>query len=488
MPMARFLMLGRRVIQCPRRSYLLVATAAIALFFQPVPAAGKTPVKNDPRVLRVLKLKHHEINHPHRDTNGEFRMLTDFARRQGMTIMWLDAYQPSELHSRLLKGEGDVVVADLPPSLIVDPHLSASVPMGEYRYSVIGRHGIAASHPGELGGYRVAVPLASPLWPYFNRLQSRVPDISIVVLPVDTSRDTILKATSDGDYDIAVIPQRPDEDPLENLPGLNTLFELSDLRSVSWYFRKKGGRLRDDVNRYLQRFHASFLAPRAVLGDLDDIKRRRVLRVITRVDPQNYFLRGGQPVGFEYELVRLFTRERGLSVEFLVGETDQQILNWLRTGAGDVITTRINARDVRIDPALEQSRDYFHSASVIISRRGNDISRPEHLHGKRVAVLGSTVHHRALGELVAAGTAIEPIIISPDTPLDSIIDQLENWVIDAAIVDAYAVDDIRDGHPLIQAGASLPVQFKYAWTVRTHDTNLRAAVDDLLRDQFRMET
>lgn len=489
MPMARFLMLGRRVIQCPRRSYLLVAAAAaFALFFHPAPGAGETPVNHDARVLRVLKLKHHEINHPHRDTSGEFRMLTDFARRQGLAIKWLDAYQPSELHSRLLKGEGDVVVADLPPSLVNDPKLSASVPMGEYRYYAIGRHGITASNPRELDGYRVAVPLASPLWPYFNRLQSRVPDISIVVLPVDTSRDAILKGTSDGNYDIAVIAQRPDENPLENLPGLETLFELSDLRAVSWYFQKKGGHLRDDVNRYLQRFHASFLAPRPALGDLDDIKRRRVLRVITRVDPQNYFLRGGQPVGFEYELARLFTREHGLSVEFLVGQTDQQILKWLRTGAGDVITTRVNARDVRNDPALEQSRDYFHSASVIISRTGNGISRPEHLNGKRVAVLGSTVHHRVLGELVAAGTAIEPIIINPDTPLDSIIDQLENWIIDAAIVDAYVVDDIRDGHPLIQAGASLPVQFNYAWTVRTRDTNLRAAIDHFLRDQFRMET
>ena len=206
------------------------------------------------------------------------------------------------------------------------------------------------------------------------------------------------------------------------------------------------------------------------------------------MDPQNYFVRGGRHAGFEYELVRLFAHQHRLGIEFLVGETDQQIMRWLRSGVGDLVTTRVNARDVTADTELDQSRDYFHSASVIISRVGNGIRHPEDLEGRRVAVLANTVHHRTLGELVAAGTSIEPVIIKPDTPLARIIDQLENWVIDAAIIDAYEVDDIRGGHPLIQAGASMPVQFNYAWTMRAGNPELQVAVDEFLRLQFRMET
>ena len=467
---------------------LLPATVAVTLFSLLCFSTHNALASDSVRSLRVLKLKHHELNHPHRDAHGEFRMLADFARREGLMIEWLDAHQPSELHRRLVNGEADILVADLPPSLARDPRLQASVPMGAFRYHVIGRRDHAAQNPLDLGDYRVAVRLSSPMWSYFNELKKAQPSIIVVVLPVDTSRAALLQGTVDGRYDAAVIVARPDENPIENLPELKALFELSDLNSVSWYFHHERQELKRQINGYIERFHASFLAPELAVGDFGAIRKRRVLRVITRMDPQNYFVRGGQAAGFEYELVRLFTRQHGLGIEFLVGETDQQIMRWLRSGVGDLVTTRVNARDARADPELEQSRDYFHSASVIISRMGNGIRHPKDLVGKRVAVLANTIHHRTLGELVAAGTMVEPVVIKPDTPLDRIIDLLENWVIDAALIDAYAVDDIRREHPLIQAGASLPVQFNYAWTIRASNPELRASVDDFLRDQFRMET
>lgn len=485
--MARFHMHGRWA-NWHRRLPSLPATVAATLFFCSCLIAPVSPANDGVRTLRVLKLKHHELNHPHRDAHGEFRMLADFARRHGLRIEWLDAYQPGELHRRLVNGEGDILVADLPPGLASDPRLQASVPMGAFRYHVIGRADNAAKNPLELNGYRIAVRLSSPMWSYFNRLTRALPGVIVVVLPVDTSRAAMLQGTTDGRYDAAVIAARPDENPIEYLPQLKALFELSELNAMNWYFLRDRRNLKLEVDGYIQRFHASFLAPDIALGDLDAIKKRRVLRVITRMDPQNYFVRGGRHAGFEYELARLFTRQHQLDIEFLVGETDQQIMRWLRSGVGDLVTTRVNTRDVSTDPELNQSRDYFHSASVIISRRGNSIRHPKDLAGKRVAVLANTIHHRTLGKLVAAGTSIEPVIISPDTPLDRVIDQLENWVIDAAIIDAYAVDDIRKEHPLIQAGASLPVQFNYAWTMRTSNPELQSAVDQFLRDQFRMET
>ena len=161
------------------------------------------------------------------------------------------------------------------------------------------------------------------MWSYFTRLQQALPSAIVVVLPVDTPREALLQGTADGTYDAAIITARPDENPIEYLPQLSALFELSELTPVAWYFRRDRQDLKVQVDGYIQRFHASFLAPKIALGDLDAIRKRRVLRVITRMDPQNYFVRGGRHAGFEYELVRLFARQHRLGIEFLVGETDQ---------------------------------------------------------------------------------------------------------------------------------------------------------------------
>lgn len=440
-------------------------------------------------VLRVLKLTHHEATHSYRDTAAEFRLLTDFARRSGRAIEWIDAPQPEDLHALLVAGEGDVLVADLPDELARDERLDQRLAVGSHRHFVVARDTVNAHSPAGLGGQRVAVRLSSPLWPYFNRLAETLPDMSLVVMPAETTRDTLLAGVGNGLWDAAVVAARPGEDPAAATPRLTTLFAVTGSEPSAWYVRQDRQRLHHDLESYLRRFHAAYLAPPDDAAvDLDDIRQRGVLRVITRVDPQNYFLRKGKPAGFEYELVERFARAQGLELEFLIGESDQEILNWLRRGAGDLVTTRVNARELRADPTLARSLTYYHSASVVISRRGTEITGVDELAGRRVAVHANTVHHRALGALVATGTAVVPILVSADTPLDTVLTRLENWEIDAAIVDAHALGRIRAKHPLIVAGATLPVRFDYAWTTRDRDTELQRAVDEFLREQFRRET
>ena len=445
-------------------------------------------IRAQEQTLTVIRLKHHEVNHPHRDTGNELRMLGHFARANGMLIRWLDAHQPADLVASLRAGEADLVAADLPPALSHEAGLISSAAMGFYTYHLIARATTTAANPLELRGMQVGVQLSSPLWPYFMRLEQSQPAVNVVALPADLSHAEVVAKVARGEFDAAAIPVRRGEHPLRGKPHLTTLFELSGAERIAWHFRQDAGDLRDRVNGFLHRYHASFVTPALSLGDIEAIKARRVLRVITRVDPQNYFLKRGKRAGFEYELVQLFTAQQGLGLEFLVADSEQQIVEWLRSGAGDVVTTRVNAERIALEPDLAQSRSYFHSSSVLVSRTGNDIHSHLDLHGKRVAVLANTVHHRALEELIAAGVAVRPVVVNPNTALTAVIEKIENWALDAAVVDAFAVDDVRAAHPLIQAGISLSTQFNYAWTVRDADRGLRDAIDGFMREQFRMET
>ena len=471
-----------------RHRPFIAVLLTLAVFYGASASAGSGDDRAPPPVLRVLKLKQQEINLPHRDSAGEFGMLADFARRRGMSIQWIEAERPDQLYQRLRRGEGDVLATDLAPEQARDAGLLPSRSMGSFRYFAYGRKNLVATDPRSLQGMRVAISVASPLWPWFEQLRREVTGIVPVLLPNGTPRETLLAGVADGHFDVAIAPARANEKPLADYANLKSLFELSDQNPVVWYFPSERSALRDALDSYMQRFHAAVLRPQADHGDLAAIKTRGLLRAITRIDAQNYFVRNGRPAGFEYEMVELFAREHALRVEYLVADNDQQMLEWLRSGAGDVITTRIRAADVAADSELTQARSYFHSASVLVGRTGSQLHDLQALAGKRVAVFGNTVEHRALSELVASGIAIRPVVINPGTPPAYLAEQLENWSVDAAIVDAHLIADLRAMHPLLEAGMSVPISYNYAWTARAQNAGLLRAIDGFVRAEFATDT
>ena len=259
----------------------------LAVFYGAIASAGSGGVNAPSPTLRVLKLKQQEINLPHRDSAGEFGMLADFASRQGMKIQWIEADRPDELYRQLRHGEGDVIATDLSPAQSGDASLLPSLSMGSFRYYAFGRKALKVGDPRALQGLRVAISTASPLWPYFEQLRSKLPGIVPVLLPNGTPRETLLAGVADGHFDVAIAPVRSNEKALSDYPGLKTLFELSDQNQVVWYFPRHSGALRDALNSYIRRFHAAVLSPQTDYGDLAAIKSRGVLRAITRIDAQN---------------------------------------------------------------------------------------------------------------------------------------------------------------------------------------------------------
>lgn len=69
------------------------------------------------------------------------------------------------------------------------------------------------------------------------------------------------------------------------------------------------------------------------------------------------------------------------------------------------------------------------------------------------------------------------MVINPGTPPAYLAEQLENWSVDAAIVDAHLIADLRAMHPLLEGGMSVPISYNYAWTARAQNAGLLRAID-----------
>ena len=74
-----------------------------------------------------------------------------------------------------------------------------------------------------------------------------------------------------------------------------------------------------------------------VLRDLDDIKKEGALNVLTTYSSTSYFLYRGQPMGYEYELLKRFAEHLGVKLNMVVANDIETMYNELSEGKIDLI-------------------------------------------------------------------------------------------------------------------------------------------------------
>lgn len=477
----------RRRLRLPLARRLLPVLAGCGMLAaaaqEPPPAAGhSTELRAGP--LRVLSLHALEINQPHRDFALERAMLDDFAAAEGRPLLWVQAFRPHELYEKLLRGEGDLIVGSLPPELRSDPSLARSAPLATERYQLIGRSDGAVSSPLELDGKRVGARISSPLWPYLERLRERLPDFTLEALPNDIERDAMLRLVADGRYDATVLPAGG-RTRLDDHPRLKPLFDLTGVEAVTWYLRAEDRSLAARLNDFIERFHAAYDQPATALRDFPAIKERGVLRVITRVDPGNYFVKDGRPAGYELELARAFAAQHGLRLEVLVGDTDEELVRWLTHGVGDIVTTRLDALGVRGDPGVRMSLRYHHSAFSLVTPAHRPIPSPAALRGQTIVAYAGSAELRALRSLRRDFPALRIIQVDPALDAATLRARVARGSVDAVAIAGDRVAAFAGADPALAIGASIPHRFHHRWTVRGGDDALLEAIGEFMRKSHR---
>jgi membrane-bound lytic murein transglycosylase F len=459
--------------------------SAVAMQDHEKQTAEPPPVSRE--TLRVLKLSEHETNHGHRNAALEIEMVEDFARSNGLDLIWVETFRPTELYERLIAGEGDLIVGALPPDLADAPAIEATEAIDAQRYRAIGRLDADLRNPLDLDQLRVAVRWSSPLWPYLERLKQRLPGLHLEALPNNLEREQIFRLVADGHYDVTILATRGTGDMLSDFPRLKFLFDVTDVEPVTWYFRQDDPVLGAAVNGFIRRFQTAYPEPHAELRDLAAIKARGVLRIVTRPDARNYLVKNGRPKGFEYEFVENFARRHGLRIEVLIGRDEEEMLDWVQRGIGDVITTRIDSDLIRGEPGLVMSRMYHYSAPTIITTSATQYTSPTELSGQTVAVYPNTVHQHKLERMVQDGRDINIVLADPNEGLEEFLDRVVHREVDAALVDGHVVDDVLQMRPELAANFSLGQRYFYRWTVRGQDRDLLATIDEFLRDEYKSE-
>lgn len=106
-------------------------------------------------------------------------------------------------------------------------------------------------------------------------------------------------------------------------------------------------------------------------ADLDGIRERGVLRVLTRNNSVSYFISRGQERGFEFELASRFAESLGVRVAFVVPERRGALLSALFAGEGDIIAAGTSVTPARGEK-VAFTEPYIDVRRVIATRRKID--------------------------------------------------------------------------------------------------------------------
>jgi len=107
--------------------------------------------------------------------------------------------------------------------------------------------------------------------------------------------------------------------------------------------------------------------------DLDSIKRRGTLIVLTENSASTYFLYRNHPRGYDYELALSFAKHLGVRLEIKLVDDVDQMFDMLQNGEADIAASNLTITQSRMD-SVDFSTPLYQTRQVLIQRK---IERPD---------------------------------------------------------------------------------------------------------------
>ncbi len=451
---------------------------------------GDLPVLRERGSIRLLapRLAAEDDLYDHGELLRRERVLADaFVQLQGLQPDWvlLDRYE--DLLPALLDGRGDIVVAGLTATPERQERVAFSAPLAFVQERVVTRAGTpAVTTLDDLAGRTIAVRRSSSFWETLADVGADYPDIEVVEAPEDLDTEEILYRVSTGEYDATVADDIRIGSAQTYLDNLSEGIALTEDRAIAWAIRPDSPELLSAIDSFVREFNPESRHPERYLGDLPEIKQRKILRVLTRNSSSTYFVWRGQIMGFEYDLAREFAKQHGLQVVFVVAPTRAGLLTWLRQGHGDVVAAGLTRTAARESFGHGFSRPYNYVSEVLVARSADSTLRaPSDLAGRTIAVRRSSSYWTTAEELQASSVDVSLVAAPEALETEDIIDAVARGDYDLTIADSHILNVELTWRDDVIGAFTLRDSVAHAWAVREGDDELKAAIDQFFNREYR---
>ena len=230
----------------------------------------------------------------------------------------------------------------------------------------------------------------------------------------------------------------------------------------------------------------SYVEP--VQRDLAEIRNQGVLRMITQYSSNTYFLNQGIEVGFEYEMIREFTRENDLALEVVIVGPDENPFDMLNSGQGDVIAANYTITPERRN-IVNFTRPYNLVDQLIVFS-----SEVETMPGSLeelaesqipISVRRNSSYYNRLMELVEEGYDLNVKIIPGEMDTEATLAEVATGNLQATVADDNMFDAANRYVDGLFPGPKIAEKDTIAWAIRKNAPDLEAQMNQFLYKHFR---
>ncbi len=416
-------------------------------------------------------------------------LAVDFALAEGLTAEFILVESFDDLLPMLQAGKGDVVAAELTMTKARWAQVAFAHPWHSVKEVVVGRRG-AKDLPRsreELAGREVHVRRGSAYAQSLEALAEEGVAVKVVEVPVGEDPEGTAWRVGRGEVPLTVVDSHLLEAISAFNPDVEGLFPIAEGRQIAWAVRKDAQELRAALNRFVTRAALTAHLEDLFTGDLDAIKKRGVLRVLTRNNAVSYFIHKGQAFGFEHELMKMVAEDLGVRLQMVVPPSRDELLPWLLEGRGDVIAASLTITPER-QAKVRFTRPYLFADEVVVQRAGGTVTALEHLKGRTVHVRPSSSYAQTLKGLGDRVGAFDIAAAPEDLEFEELVEQVARGDIEHTVVDShlFAVerayrDDVAEAFALNAPDQ----QVEIAFAVRPSSEKLAAHLDAFVKREYR---
>ena len=413
-------------------------------------------------------------------------LIRRFAEQHFLEVSWVEVKRWDALVPALVAGKGDLIAADI---TITEPRkakVAFTVPAHRTREHIVVRTGDHVESFRDLVGRRITIREQSSFWHAMQHARRAHPGIEIHLVPENMPPERLLADVAEGRLDMAAV-NVGDSTRLEaDWPMLRVVSRPFKSDAVAWAVNPHAPKLLRELDRFLSIEHLTTLANGERYGDLTEIKRHGVLRIVTRNNAATFFLWRGEQMGFEFELLREFARRHDLHVEVVIAPQHASLFEMLVRGAGDVAAASL---PFDIPPRTEDvamTRPFNYVYDYLVTRHDDDsVLGIEDLAGRAVTVRPSSAHWHTLERFRDAGLKLDIAPAPEDAETETLIAAVGEGRIDLTMAASHVLDIELGYRTDVRKAFSLRGPVALGWAVRRDNSELLAALNEFLGKEYR---
>jgi membrane-bound lytic murein transglycosylase F len=340
----------------------------------------------------------------------------------------------------------------------------------------------------DLNGKRVMVSRDSTFWHALTWLKdNRYPEIEILETSDGIQIETVLDDLAVGKIDATIMDSNLVKIYDSFRDDIRVATNFSRQRDIGWGVRKNAPRLVNEINRYLQLEFQVEDHDQQSTGDFDQIRKRRVLRVLLRNNAASYFLYRGELMGFEYELAREFADYHGLRLEVVVPPGYQELTTWLLEGKADIAMGFLEPDDLQRRLGIDYSDPYHYARQHIVVHKDDSAISLADLDDQTISVRSRSHYWKSLSRLQNGGAGFNLRATDDDVETEYLIQQVGHGKYKATMADEHLLDiELAKSIPVRSAHA-LELEVPHSIALRKRNPELKRALNEFVKRMYKSE-